>query len=139
MKKRQLLICNYSLLLVMVIVVASGIVLECIHGKEFMGIGNHTLKWTHIIMSIALIALAWWHVRLNWNSAGNWAKRFASHRSRGFQLTAILFLATALTGLVSIAIWLTHGHTVFGGVHGMIGFVCALFVLSHIIGHRKWF
>lgn len=137
MKKKFLLICNRSLLSVMPVAVASGVLLEWLHGCPFCGIGNAVWTWLHVVMSGTLLVLVLWHVHLNWHHAGRWYRRFREHRSMGFKCMAVFFLLAALTGLVSVPLWLSHGHSGIGGLHGKIGYVWALFALGHTIRHRK--
>lgn len=123
----------------MPIAVASGVVLECLHGNSFCGLANSAWAWLHVAASSVLTILVIWHIRLHWNNASNWYKRYRQHHSRGFKYAGISFLATVLTGLPSIPIWLLHGHAGFGGLHGKIGFICAFFMLGHVIRHREWY
>ena len=123
MKKKSLLICNNSLLLLLPIDLASGILLECLHGKPFCGVNHATWVWLHIILSLALLLLVIWHIRLNWNHVGNWYQRYRKHHAKGFKLTIITFLFTIATGIVTAPIWIFHGHAGIGGVHGKIGHV----------------
>lgn len=139
MNKTHLSICNKSLLLVLPIVVASGILLECLHGKPFCGIGCAAWTSLHAIAAILLLALIVWHVKLNWKNVGDWYNRFRQHHAKGFKCTIVVFLLTAATGLVCFPQWLIHGHTGIGGVHGKIGFVFAVLILWHIKQHWQWF
>lgn len=139
MNNKHLSICNKSLLLVLPIVVATGILLECLHGKPFCGLGCAVWTTLHAIAAILLLALTVWHVKLNWKNAGDWYSRFKQHHAKGFKCTIVVFLLTAATGLVCVPLWLTHGHTGLGGVHGKIGFVFALLILGHIKRHWQWY
>lgn len=86
-----------------------------------------------------MLALTAWHVWLNWNSVDKWYHRFRQHKSKEFKWTACTFLLTALSGLVAVPVWFLHGHTGIGGVHGKIGFVCAAFMLGHIVRRWNWY
>ena len=139
MKKKALLVCNNGLLLVMPIAVASGVVLECLHGGPLCGLGNRVWTWLHILFSSALLLLVVWHVALHWKRMGNWYNGYRQHRSKGFKWMAASFLLMALTGISSVPFWMLHGHAGVGGVHGKIGLVCACFMLGHLIRHRRWY
>lgn len=139
MKKNYLLICNKSLLLLMPFVLASGVLLECLHGGSFCRLDNTCWVSLHIVLSMLLSLFVLWHVRLNWGNVCNWYMRLARHRSRGFRFTFIIFLLAVLTGLLSIASWLCYGHTPLGGWHGKIGLVCTFFMFGHTVRHRRWY
>lgn len=139
MKKKHLLICNKSLLLLMPIVVSSSILLESLHGNPFCGLDNVVWTWLHVVTSSILLVLVVWHIQLNWKNASEWYHRLKKHHSKGFKGMAISFLLTFFTGLISIPVWLSHGHAGIGGLHGKIGFICAFFMLGHIINHWKWY
>ncbi|MGN0033586.1 MAG: DUF4405 domain-containing protein [Candidatus Limimorpha sp.] len=139
MKKKQLLVCNNSELMLSPVVLASGIVLECLHGSPFLGLGNAFWVWLHIAASSVLAALVVWHIYLNWRGVNHWRERFNKHRSKGFKAMFVFFMLAIVTGLVAIPLWLSHGHIGIGGVHGKIGFIAAFFVLLHIVRHRRWY
>lgn len=139
MKKRALSVCNRGLLLVMPVALASGIVLECLHGGPLWSKDNAVWTWLHVAFSSALLLLVVWHVALHWKSVGNWYKRYRQHRSRGFRWMAASFLLIVLTGISSVPFWMLHGHAGVGGVHGKIELVCAFFMLEHLVRHRRWY
>lgn len=139
MNKKHLLVCNKSLLLFTPLVIASGILLECLHGNAFCGLDNDVWTWLHVTTSSFLSVLVVWHIQLNWRETSGWYRRFKKHRSKEFKYLAIFFLFTSLTGLISIPVWLSHGHAGIGGLHGKIGFIAAVFVLGHIKRHWKWY
>ena len=139
MKKRQLQICNKCLLFASPIVLASGIMLECLHGASFRGIGNAVFTWLHIISSTVLTGFVVWHLLLNWNGISQWLDRFKRHHSKRTKCTAVFFALTVVTGLIAAPLWLTHGHCGIGGVHGKFGYIAAVFISLHIVKHWKWY
>lgn len=139
MNKKHLLVCNKGLLLFTPLVIASGILLECLHGNAFCGLDNAVWTWLHVTTSSLLFVLVVWHIQLNWKGIGGWLQHFKNHRSKGFKCLAVFFLLTSLTGLNSIPVWLSHGHAGIGGLHGKIGFIAAVFMLGHIKRHWKWY
>lgn len=139
MKKRQLLICNKSLLWVSPIVLASGIMLEHLHGAPFRGIGNAVFTWLHIIASTIMTGLVVWHLWLNWHGISKWYDRFKRHHSKAVKSMAMFFTLTVATGLIAVPLWLTHGHCGIGGLHGKFGYIAAVFTFLHIVKHWKWY
>lgn len=139
MKKKSLLICNRSLLLFTPIVVSNCILQEYLNGNSFCYLDNSIWTWLHVAISSVMLILTVWHVFLNWKNMSEWYLRIKKHRSKGFKCMAFSFPLTMLTGLLSIPVWLSHGHTGIGGLHGKIGFFFLFFVLLHIIKHRKWY
>lgn len=137
--KRQLKICNMGLLLLAPAVLASGTVLECVHCEPFCGVGNAWWTWLHVVLSFAMTAMVAWHVRLNWQGAGRWLRRFRAHRSPQLKATVVLYLLTSVTGALIVPLWLHSGHTGFGGLHGKIGFASAFCILLHIVRRRRWY
>ena len=61
------------------------------------------------------------------------------HWARRLRLTVVLFLLTAVTGILAVPLWSSCGHGGFGGWHGKLGFAAAFFVLLHIVQHRHWY
>lgn len=144
MKKKHLLVCNKSLLLLMPLVIASSILQECLHGNAFCGLDNVVWTWLHVIVCFVFVMLIVWHVQLNWGGADCWDvrvwySRFRKHHSKGFKITTVICLLTAITGLIAVPVWLLHGHSGFGGWHGKIGFLCLIMTLIHVIHHWKWY
>lgn len=139
MKKTYLRICNTGLLFLAPVVLASGIMLEVLHGQPFHGIPAAVWAWLHIVLCCLLTGAVLWHVRLNWQGVGNWCRRFRTHRSPGLKLTASFFLLTVCSGVAAVPLWLQHGHFGFIGWHGKIGFAAAFFILVHILRHRRWY
>ena len=139
MKKKNLRICNAILLLFAPVVLASGILLESLHGESFLGIGNTYWTWLHITASLIMTVLVVWHVQLNWQGVNTWYRRFKTHRSAGFRATAVFFFLTVVSGAIVLPLWLHCGHAGMGGLHGKIGFASAVCILLHIMKHRRWY
>ena len=139
MKKKLLRICNFSLLLVSPVTLASGILLESLHGTSCFGIEAGVWTVLHIILALSLTAFVLWHLALNWQGVRQWPGRFRRHRFRRFRLAVVLFLLTAVTGILAVPLWSSCGHGGFGGWHGKLGFAAAFFVLLHIVQHRHWY
>ena len=139
MKKKHLLICNKSLLWVSPLALASGILLEHLHGASLHGIGNAVFTWLHIIASTLTTGLVMWHIWLNWHGVSLWYDRLRKHHSKGIKCTAMFFTLTVITGLIAVPLWLSHGHCGIGGLHGKLGYIAAFFTFLHIVKHWKWY
>lgn len=137
--KKYLKICNNCLLATSPIVLASGILLESLHGQAFLGFGNPFWTWLHILLSSFLTALVVWHVHLNWHMPTHWGHRFRKHRSSGLKATIISYILTIASGLFVTPQWICSGHLGIGGVHGKIGFAAAFCILLHITRYRRWY
>ncbi len=138
-KKNQFKVCNRCLLALTVIVLASGILLECLHGSPLLGIECSVFALIHIVLCVCYMVLVLWHILLHWCKLGEWWSRIVKHHSIGFKLTALFFLLTFLTGLVCVPMWISCGHTGFGGWHGKFGFIAILLLLPHIKRHWYWY
>ena len=139
MKKRNLSVCNWALLLAMPLAVLGGVLLENLHGEAFCGLANPVWVWVHVALAAGAVSLALWHLYLSWKGVANWVRMFGHHRSWAFKLLFIFFFATLLTGLCALPFWLTHGHFGLGGVHGKLGIAFAWFAVVHIVQRTKWF
>lgn len=138
-KKNQFKVCNRCLLALTVIVLASGILLECLHGSPLPGIECSVFTLIHIVLCVCYMVLVLWHILLHWRKLGEWWNKIVRHHSIGFKLTALFFLLTFLTGLVCVPMWISCGHTGLGGWHGKFGFIAILLLLPHIKRHRYWY
>lgn len=137
MRKKYLRICNTSLLLFSPTVLASGLLLEYLHGSPYRGIPNTLWTWLHIIVSAVMALLVAWHVLLHWPRVNQWYRRFSTHRPAGLKYTALSYLLTIVTGVIVVPFWLHDGHLGLGGLHGKIGFVAACCILRHVLFKRR--
>lgn len=138
-KKNQFKVCNWYLLALTVIVLASGILLECLHGSSLHGIECSVFTLIHIVLGVCFMGLVLWHLWLHWRKLGEWWNRIVRHHSIGFKLTALFFFLTFLTGLVCVPMWISCGHTGLGGWHGKLGFIAIFLLLPHIMHHWYWY
>lgn len=132
-KTLQLRICNFALLVFLVIMLVSGIWLEATSGRSF------AMVWLHVATGIIFFALIGWHIYLHFGRK-NWFRRFAKLRKR---LTAVLWWVTIIT-LISSFVALFHRvdsytHSTLGGVHGKLGFLMLIIAIIHTIERIKFF
>ena len=137
--KKKLMICNWTLLIVGIVVMASSILLECLHGSPLLGISFSSWIWLHVISSGIMLCLVIWHVQLNWRGIRNWYGRFKRSKSKELKFTCIFSLLTMITGVIAFPHWLANGHTGIGGFHGKLGLIALAFMLWHVIKHIRWY
>lgn len=132
-KSEKLRICNWSLLALLVLTLASGIQLEVIHG------GSVLYVWCHIVIAILFTAFAVYHIELHFGWK-KWFSKFDKLKSNVTKILWWLFLLTVLSGVVALIHWLTaDGHSPIGGVHGKIGFLMIAFAIGHTAKRIKFF
>lgn len=134
MKKiEKLRICNCSLLVLTVAILASGVQLEA---TDSAGL---TPVWVHVVLGLAFMAVVTYHVFLHYGTS-NWFSRFRKQKSPVTRLLWWVGLITLLTALIAWIHWLTtFTHAPIGGVHGKIGFLMIILVIGHIGKRIKFF
>lgn len=132
-KITKLKICDWSLLILTIAILISGIHLEATHSSGLASV------MIHIIIGLLFTGMAAYHIFLHF-SHSMW---FTQIRRQKNQLTRILWwvsLITLITGIIASAHWLaTFKHAPIGGVHGKIGFLMILLSSGHIIKRIKFF
>lgn len=125
-------LCNKSLGVVLVLMLASGIQLEATGGKHEWSV------WVHIAAGIVLCILSCYHIYLHYRT-GNWFSRFAKNRNVATRILWWTFLLTAISGIAVTAVWIADGfvHSPLGGVHGKIGFLMVIVAIAHVARNIK--
>ena len=138
-KKTQFKICNWSLLVFAVLMLASGIQMEATAGADFLGIAFPAYMVFHVVVAVLMTVAVFWHIWLHF-SWKEWVKRFAALKKRDTKALAIIAALVLVTGIVALLLLLSNGmqHNGVGGVHGKIGFVFLAVGLFHIV-KRIWF
>lgn len=127
----KLRICDRSLGLTTLAMLASGLQLEATSGRYEWSV------WAHIILGIILIILSIYHISLHY-SFSNWFARFAKNKNMATKILWWVFLLTAVTGIMATAQWLVHfSHSSIGGIHGKIGFLMVIVAIVHAARHKK--
>lgn len=134
MKKiTKLRICDWSLLVLTIAILISGIQLEVTHSSGL------TSVCVHIITGLLFMGLAAYHVFLHFGNS-NWLTKIRRQKN---QLTRILWwvsLITLITGIAATVHWLVaFNHAPIGGIHGKLGFLMILLSSAHIIKRIKFF
>lgn len=126
----KLKLCNKSLGLTLMLMLASGIQLEVTSGKFGWSV------WAHVILGIVLTGLSLYHIFLHYRFS-NWFSRIAGNRNAATRILWWVFLLTVVTGIAVTVKWLADpGHTSLGGVHGKIGFLMVIVAVVHVAGHN---
>lgn len=127
----RLKLCNRTLGITLLLMLASGIQLEATSGRYPCSV------WLHIILGILLTVLSLYHIYLHYRKS-NWFTRFAKNRNTSTCILWWVFLLTAVTGIASTISWIGHNqHTPLGGVHGKIGFLMVIIAIIHAVRHIR--
>lgn len=132
-KAKKLKICDWSLLVATVLMLASSIQLEAT-GSRAVG-----WVWLHIAIGCLFFANIVWHVYLHfgWKS---WLHKFRKQKSFITRWLAVFALLTIISAIIAFAHWFgSWAHSSLGGVHGKIGFVFTAIALGHTIKRIKFF
>ena len=138
-KKTQSKICNWSLLVLAILMLASGIQMEVTAGADFLGIEFPAYMVFHVVVAILMTFAVFWHIWLHF-SWKEWMKRFAALKKWDTKFLAIISALVLVTGIVALLLLILNGmqHNGVGGLHGKIGFIFLAVGLYHFI-KRKWF
>ena len=132
-KVKQLEICNYSLVLSGIVVLASSMQLEATGSVGIIPVR------IHIIAAFMFCGLVFYHIYLHFNRS-NWFGSFSKMKCKATKVLWWLFNLTVVSGLIALTEWLIHScHTPIGGIHGKIGFVMLFIALGHTLKRRKFF
>ena len=108
-KKTQSEICNWSLLVLAILMLASGIQMEASFGADFLGFSFPVYMVFHVIVAILMTAAVIWHIWLHF-SWKEWVKRFSALKrlankefsSERLERMRDIFLFCCYTGLAYI-------------------------------------
>lgn len=129
----RLKICDWSLLILAVAILVSGIQLETTHSTGL------TSVWIHIAVGILFMGMATYHIFLHFGYS-NWFTKINKQKSPVTRILWWISLITLITGIIALAHWLTtFTHAPIGGAHGKSGFLMILLSSGHIINRIKFF
>lgn len=133
MKKiTKLKICDWSLLAVAVMMLASSI------QQEFRWLGIDFVL-THIVLGIAFFVLTGWHLQLHFQWT-DWFGRLRKQKSNVTKWLAAFGALTLLTAIIAtIRIFGSWQHSAIGGWHGKFGFVFIALAICHIFKRIKFY
>ena len=139
-KKTQSKICNWSLLVLVILMLASGIQMEASFGADFLGIPFPVYMFVHVVIAIMMTAAVIWHIWLHF-SWKEWVKRFSSLKRTDTKILAVVAVLVLVSGIVALIVLLFNGmqHGTVGGVHGKIGFGFVTLGIYHIIRRIRFY
>lgn len=123
-KRTELRVCDWSLLVMTIAVLISGIQLEVTDGRALPWV------WVHIVVCSLFIALIIRHIYLHFKWR-NWKTGLFGQR-RLTKWMSIFGLLTSVSAIAATVHWvLSNTHTGIGGIHGKIGFVFLILIVVH--------
>ena len=139
-KKKQSRICNWFLLVLAILMLASGIQMEATAGADFLGISFPVYMVFHVVVAILMTAAIIWHIWLHF-SWKEWVKRFSSLKRRDTKILAIVAALVPMSGILALLVLLFNGmqHHGVGGLHGKIGFAFLVVGIYHIVRRIRFF
>ncbi len=132
-KKYKLRLCDWTLAVLMISILASGIQLEVIDSRSVAWV------WIHVIIGCLFFADIVWHLYLHfgWKS---WVQRLRKQKSPVTRWLAVFALLTIISALVALFHWIgTYTHSPIGGIHGKLGFVFIALAIGHTVKRIKFF
>ena len=139
-KKKQSRICNWSLLVLAILMLASGIQMEACFGADFLGISFPVYMVFHVVVALLMTAAVIWHIWLHF-SWKEWVKRFSALKRADTKILAIVTALVLVSGIVALLVLLFNGmqHNGVGGVHGKIGFIFIAIGIYHIVRRVRFY
>ena len=139
-KKTQSRICNWSLLVLSILMLASGIQMEASFGADFLGFSFPVYMVFHVIVAILMTAAVIWHIWLHF-SWKEWVKRFSALKRMDTKILAVVAVLVLVSGIAALVVLLFNGmqHGTVGGVHGKIGFGFIALGIYHIIKRIRFY
>ena len=132
-KPKKLKICNWSLILLTLAILSSGIYLEATDSSGVSAV------WIHIGLGTLFFIFAAYHIYLHFGKS-NWFTKF--HKLKN-QFTRVLWwvsLAALVSGIIACIHWIiAFSHSPLGGIHGKIGFLMVALLICHIGKRIKFF
>lgn len=132
-KSEKLKLCNWSLLIMLILTLASGIQLEVTESKGVFPV------WLHIIVSTIFLSLCINHIYLHFGWK-KWLFKFSKLKSVVSRILWWVTVVTIISAIIAFVHWLTIGvHSPVGGVHGKIGFLMILVAIGHTVKRFAFF
>ncbi len=131
-KAQKLKICDWSLAILLPIVLVSSIQLEATSS------GGVVPVIFHIIIALPFMCIIVWHISLHFQYR-KWFTKFSKVKVPT-RILWWLYILTFISGVATFIHWLIENeHSPLGGVHGKIGFLMIAFAIGHTIKRIKFF
>lgn len=128
-KALKLRLCDWLLLPVTVLMLASSIQLEITAGSSALWV------WVHIALGLIFFVLISWHLQLHFQWR-NWLRLIWRQKKHAIKWLTVIGLLTLITAIASAAGWIiSPEHSKIGAIHGKLGFLFIALAIGHII-HR---
>lgn len=132
-RAEQLKICNYLLLVITVVTLASGIQLEVLAGSSQFWV------WAHVILGLLFYGFIFWHIYLHFKWR-NWIKVLWKQKNENTLWMTATGILTLLTAFIATVGWLlSPDHSTIGAIHGKLGFIFIALVLWHIFKRKRYY
>lgn len=132
-KAKRLKICNYILLAITVLMLASSIQLEVLAARI------HVWVWIHIMLGLLFLGLIIWHLYLHFRKM-NWFRLLWKQKSPNTRWMTAIGILTFVTALIATAGWIVSPeHSAIGAVHGKLGFLFLIFATGHIFRRIRYY
>lgn len=129
-KNDKMKICDWSLIVMTVLILLSGIQLEA------TGSANPTSVLIHIIVGCIFVVLIGWHLYLHFRWS-NWIRRIIKQKSPVTRWLLLFLVLTMVSAIVATCHWLLiTSHGSIGGLHGKIGFLFVILCMGHAIKRK---
>ncbi len=131
-KVTKLKICDWTLAVLLPIVLASSIQLEATSSGGLFPV------IFHIIAALSFMCLIIWHIFLHFQWK-KWITKFGKLKVPT-RILWWLYILTFISGAATTIHWIgVKEHSALGGVHGKIGFLMIAFAVGHTIKRIKFF
>lgn len=130
-KRTKMRICDRSLIVTLVLMLASSVQMEATEGEY------RTWAWIHIILGVIFLTGVGWHLfeHFRWK---NWITMILKQKAVATRWLGIFYALTLVTAIMVLVYWLrVYSHSPLGGWHGKIGFVFLAICIGHTIKRRK--
>lgn len=130
---RKLKVCNWMLLIIIVLMLSSSIQLEITAGSGIIWV------WAHIFVGLMFLVLIGWHLQLHFQWR-NWFRLLWKQKLKNTKWLVAIGILTILTAVISTIGWIVSpDHSKIGAVHGKFGFLFIALALWHIFRRLKYY
>ncbi len=132
-KAKKLKLCDWLLLVTMILMFVSSIHLEATGSRGLWWV------WAHITVGLCFFSGIIGHLyfHFGWKS---WAHKLRKQKSPVTRWLAVLALLTAMSAIMTFLHWAdSYVHSPIGGVHGKIGFAFIVLAIGHTIKRIKFY
>ena len=131
-KVKKLKICDWTLAILLPIVLTSSLQLEATSSSGIVPV------ILHIIVALPFMFLVVWHIFLHFQLK-KWLAKFDKLKVPT-RILWWLYILTFISGIATLIHWLIENeHSALGGVHGKIGFLMIAFAIGHTVKRIKFF